>query len=335
MSDTEYFGNGLKGYISNSQLGLINPDQEGSPEKFQQGFKDQEQSNSLDIGSAVHALILEPTKYEIIDFDKPTGKVGPIIEHAFMFYEGEYSTEEALRMGCIKYDYYSNSLTDARLKTLWEKGKDYYFYLADNGCDPSKLVLTKDNREKSLGAVKSVKAHSLAMNTLFPYDEIFDISTYNEDVITMDVQLEVDEVIVPISLKGKIDNFSVNFDQKQLTLNDLKTTGKPVDKFMGYNWHDPKYESGIFVEGSFQRFHYCRQMAMYGWMLWNYAKCNYELDKSWKANVNMVVVESQPPHEVKVYKINKEWINKGYQEFVSLIKRVAWHSVHGYDKILI
>lgn len=335
MSDAEYFGDGLKGYISNSQLSLINPHQDGSPERFQQGFKNQGQSNSLDIGSAVHALILEPTKYTLnTTIDKPTGKVGPIMEHALMYYEGEYSTRDALKMGCMQHDYYTNSLTENRINALWEKGKEYYHYLVDNGLNPSDLILTKDNRNKAVGAVKSINTHQLAKDTLFLYDEIFDIKTYTEDVITMDVELDVDGTIVPISLKGKIDNFSVNFDEKLLIVNDLKTTGKPVENFMGYKYHDPKYESGIFVEGSFQRFHYNRQMAMYGWMLWNYAKANYKLDSTWKANVNMVVVESQAPHGVKVYRINKEWITKGYNEFVSLIKRVAWHNVYGYDKVI-
>jgi hypothetical protein len=338
LTDKEYFGTALKGYVSNSQLSLINPDQEGSPEKFLNGFKGQAKSSSLDIGSAVHAILLEPTKYKInTTIDKPTGKVGPIIEHLYSIHNPN-DMRECLKISCKEHDYYTNSLTDNRIDTLWEKGKDYFDYLIQRDyldeSDVEEIILTKDEREKSLGAIGAVKAHSLAMKTLFPNNDILDIHTYTEDVITMDVELTVGKDVVPISLKGKVDNFSVDFDSKQLIINDLKTTGKPVENFMGYNYHDTSYENGIFVDGSFQRFHYNRQMAMYGWMLWNYSKLHYEVDKSWNANVNMVVVESQAPHGVKVYKINKEWISKGYQEFLSLIKRVAWHKVNGFDKTL-
>lgn len=34
ISDKEYFSNEYKDYISNSRLGLINPEQDGSPNKY-------------------------------------------------------------------------------------------------------------------------------------------------------------------------------------------------------------------------------------------------------------------------------------------------------------
>ena len=39
ISDEEYFSKKYSNYISNSRLGLINPEQDGSPEKFFAGFK--------------------------------------------------------------------------------------------------------------------------------------------------------------------------------------------------------------------------------------------------------------------------------------------------------
>ena len=41
MDDETYFGNGLPNYISNSLMGLINPDQGGSARKFFYGFEDE------------------------------------------------------------------------------------------------------------------------------------------------------------------------------------------------------------------------------------------------------------------------------------------------------
>ena len=38
ITDEEYFSDKYKHYISNSRLGLLNPKQEGSPDKFFTGF---------------------------------------------------------------------------------------------------------------------------------------------------------------------------------------------------------------------------------------------------------------------------------------------------------
>lgn len=38
ISDAVYFSETYKNYVSNSRLGLINPRQEGSPDKFFTGF---------------------------------------------------------------------------------------------------------------------------------------------------------------------------------------------------------------------------------------------------------------------------------------------------------
>lgn len=39
MTDEEYFSEKYRGYISNSRLALINPEQGGSPEKYADGFE--------------------------------------------------------------------------------------------------------------------------------------------------------------------------------------------------------------------------------------------------------------------------------------------------------
>ena len=59
ISDETYFSEKYNGYVSNSRLGLINPKQEGSPEKFFGGFTSTF-STSFELGSAVHELVLQP-----------------------------------------------------------------------------------------------------------------------------------------------------------------------------------------------------------------------------------------------------------------------------------
>ena len=57
LTDEEYFSNKYKDYISNSKLSLLNPDEEGSIEKYESGF-DSKFSDSFELGGAVHAIVL-------------------------------------------------------------------------------------------------------------------------------------------------------------------------------------------------------------------------------------------------------------------------------------
>ena len=50
ISDAVYFSERYSGYVSNSRLGLLNPRQEGTPEKFFAGFKPVGYAPALEMG---------------------------------------------------------------------------------------------------------------------------------------------------------------------------------------------------------------------------------------------------------------------------------------------
>lgn len=50
ISDEVYFSEKYSGYVSNSRLGLLNPKQDGSPEKFFAGFKPVGYAPALEMG---------------------------------------------------------------------------------------------------------------------------------------------------------------------------------------------------------------------------------------------------------------------------------------------
>ena len=82
LTDEEYFSPKYKDYISNSRLGFLNEAEGGSEEKFLSGFKS-EYSDSFELGSAVHSIILQPDSYFISNITKPSGKLGVFIEEIF------------------------------------------------------------------------------------------------------------------------------------------------------------------------------------------------------------------------------------------------------------
>ena len=50
ISDAVYFSEKYSGYVSNSRLGLLNPRQEGTPEKFFAGFQPCGYAPALELG---------------------------------------------------------------------------------------------------------------------------------------------------------------------------------------------------------------------------------------------------------------------------------------------
>ena len=87
IDDNIYFTSPVyKNRISNSRLGLLNPNQGGSPEKFFEGFK-QSFNPSFALGSAVHEQVLQPHLFKLAeDTGKPTAKMGGMADFLYDIY---------------------------------------------------------------------------------------------------------------------------------------------------------------------------------------------------------------------------------------------------------
>ena len=151
--------------------------------------------------------------------------------------------------------------------------------------------------------------------------------------IDIAVTLPNEEIII-IPFKLKFDNYSIDPEEKIVTLNYLKTTGKPVNYFMGGmvpTLDDKGKKTGeIWCNGSMQKLHYYRQMGIYMMILQIYMKSQGYDD--YKYQSNMMVVESTPTFKSNAFPVSQAYIKKGLEEFKDLICRVAWHEFYGYDK---
>lgn len=345
VSDDDYFGDAYRDYISNSMLKLINPEEGGAPTRFLEGFTSSP-SSALELGSAVHQLILEKDKHFLSPVDKPSGKVGLICDsyHVFKQIEG-YTPEQALLAACEEHDYYKGKLTEKKLEDVLLKGEEYLAFLDEKSTNSGVIVLTDLQKEKLNGCLESVKNNSLLLDLLTPSKDR-NIESYNEDVMTMDFVATIptefdadifDDDVINLRMKAKIDNWSIDFDNKILTLNDLKTTGKPLNTFPGIAYQTTGMDGQVytnFQKGSFQNYHYHRQMAMYAFILKNYAIQEYGIDDSWKLKINMLVVETNKPYMSHAFGVGSKWIKTGYYEFINLLKRVAYHKMNGFDRFV-
>jgi hypothetical protein len=325
MDDAEYFSAKYKDYISNSKLSLINQDEGGSKEKFMTGFTSS-YSDSFELGSALHAMILQPDLFYISQFKKPGGKLGIFVEKVFEFRKKGLSIQDSIDNASEAADYYKGKLSKTRWTTALKTGINYYFYLwkessiekeLNNNKTP--IYLSDSIYNKYLSCITNVSNNEDILNLMSENAE-----SYNEYAILCEAEVTLDSgEVVPIKLKAKLDNFVVDHENSILTLNDLKTTSKPVSFFMGNNVRimedDKKYWK--WFDGSFQKYRYYRQMGMYMWMLQCAMQATFGLVYSSRGN--MIVIETAPNFESKVYPVSNGDIKRGLSEMKKLLIYIA------------
>lgn len=329
MTDEEYFSDKYKDWISNSKLSLINPEQNGSPKKFKEGIK-QSFNSSFDLGSAVHGLVLQPESFILSDcICKPTAKLGLFTEKVFKYRNKGYSIYDAMIMGSEESDYYHNKLSLTRIKNAIKSGLEYYIELIHGVKNPvdgkSTIVLNNKQRETCITCVNSIQ-EDITIQKLFKTDEfsLNNKEVHYEDAIFASILVTLPEgQEVKLNLKMKADAWTLTDDT--LALVDLKTTGKPVKYFKDYEFLN---DEGKWAKspGSFSKYRYYRQMAMYLWLIKEYVN---------KPGINMeaymAVVETIPPYKTEVFKVSVADIKRGMIELKELLCRVAYCEIYGYE----
>lgn len=268
MTDAEYFSTEYKDYISNSKLGLVNPDEGGSIEKYLSGFTSK-YSESFELGSAIHAKILQPDYYTIADIHKPTGKLGVWAEHMYKYRQQGMPIHEAIYMAAGSADYYAGKLSGTRLKTALRSSLSFYLqrmkFVEELGKDP--IFMSLGMKSKFDECMLNIQdKSSKILDTLYPEGLLGSAEFFNEYAILCEVDVADEETgeVTTVKLKAKLDNFTVDHETSTVTLNDLKTTSSPLSYFMGNHvkvTRESGEESIEWYDGSFQKYHYYRQMG--------------------------------------------------------------------------
>ncbi len=312
ISDDEYFSKKFSNYISNSRLGLINPKQDGSPEKFFQGFKSI-YSSSLELGSAVHCMCLQKELFNIVDsVDKPTGKMGAMAEELFKIWHGSIPTSKDILEVAKKIDYYGGNLSPKRIEEVKEKCKNYWItknrHLRTRGDDSRvDLYLDPKSRETAYNCIRAVENSRSIQELLHPTGVVENPITENELGILLDIKVEMPNTQPFIlKLKAKLDNFTIDKETNTICTNDIKTLGRIVS------------EMNINIE----KYHYNRELSFYSWLLSLCAEKFYGITNP-IIKANYLVVSTIPSYYTKVVPMTKKMFLEGWNEAVYLIKLVA------------
>lgn len=312
ISDAVYFSEQYSGYVSNSRLGLLNPRQDGSPEKFFAGFKPVGYAPALEMGSAVHELVLQPDAFELAeDLGKPTAKLGAMADELYaVFLEGAVTINDVINAS-DKIDYYKGKITDDRFNEVitkcipyWEARQKQEFDLTSK----ERIFLDTKTREVVISCVDALNNNKSVQNLLHPMGLAEDPISENEQAILLDVEAECPNgKKFIIRLKSKIDNYTIDRETNTITVNDVKTIGKIVSE----------------IDNNIKKFHYSREFAMYIYLLKLCAEKFYGL-KDPKIKANYLVVSTIPNFYSKVRPVPYREVKEGFHEFKTLLRYVAY-----------
>lgn len=253
ISDEVYFSEQYSRYVSNSRLGLINPRQDGNPDKFFTGFKPVGYAPALELGNAVHELVLQPESFELSeDIGKPTAKLGAMANELYpVFLKGDIKFDD-VKAASDKIEYYKGKLTNDLAKSVIEASTNYWKnrQLKEFDLAQDKEIIYLDN--KSLEIVKScvaaLNSNKQIQKLLHPEGIAETPISENEQAILLDV-----EATCPngkkfiLHLKSKLDNYTIDTETNTIVVNDIKTIGKIVSE----------------IDNNIKKFHYSREFAKF------------------------------------------------------------------------
>ena len=323
MDDDVYFSNKYSDYISNSRLKYIDPKDGGSPELYKNPphFTTQ----SLSIGSSIHELLLQPDSFVLgPKLHKPTAKLGQVADYVYNHRSDSVFIEDIIREASSKVGYYVNQI-DSKIPFILEKCKPYWDALDEprsKKVGVEEIFLSDSDYDVVNGCLESCFKNKQIMEKLHPTDVFGDpIESYNEIAFFIDfIVTYKDKKCTTLRFKMKADNYTVDVENKKITLNDLKTSSKPAAWFM-----NPEY-------GSIVHYSYYRQLYIYMWVLWLYCSRMYGASKEtgWTSECNFLVVQTVPDYKSKCWNMGKDWLMKGKKEAEELLKRVAAQQIFGW-----
>lgn len=318
ISDSEYFSSKYNEYISNSRLSLINPEQNGTPEKFFEGFKPVYNS-AFDIGSYTHALTLQSDLFYLVEsVDRPTAKLGALADRLYGFYiTGKVTDKDIIDQSTI-IDYYGGNLSQNKIHKVYESCMPYWesrakFESTYKG-DKELLYSDKKTRETVLNCVRALNENKYIQDLLHPTGLIETPIFKNEQAILLDIEVHIPKCNPFIlKLKAKLDNYTIDTESNIITVNDVKTIGKVLSE----------------MSNNIVKFHYNREFAIYSYLLSLCATKFYNMN-NFTIKGNYLVVSTIPKYYSKVIPLTKQMYVEGFNEFRYLLKLVAYYYNKGY-----
>lgn len=286
-----------------------------SPSLFYKDYILNEREERLDKhlieGKLIHCLVFEPEnlteKFKIVPGKTPTDNVRKIL----------HKLAESLLMMDKDTDFMSEDLQEKILEIL--KEENLYQSLKEDSARLSKIQC--DENLEYWKFINDPKIDVVDQETLAKCKEQAQIIMSNEEVKNLFARKETDFALDPIQtfsekylecslkdmpfgLKGFIDFYQIDDDNKVVTICDLKTTGKTINDFS---------ETVDF-------YNYWLQSAVYCKLVYEDLP---EEKKNYDILFKFVVIDKY--NQVYVFDVSQETLQKWAYEFEIVINKAAYH----------
>lgn len=200
-------------------------------------LKERETSPSLTFGSLVDCLLTDPLsfdkKYVVCDFPEITDKVESTVKTLFTLYGSTYSklTDIPLHnlLNVLDSEAFQKTYkNETRVNNILLKGDEYYQTLCKT---VGKEVVSSEIYQKALSCTEAVRMHPIAK-------KYFNNNPFETETNYYQLKFKVE--LNGVSYKCMIDVSHVDYDKKEITLVDLKTSSKPewhfAESFIHWNY---------------------------------------------------------------------------------------------------
>ncbi len=280
--------------LSNSKLNLIDPEMGGSPLEFAEGFNQDEfgPSYSLEMGDALHKMILEPELFITADFYRPTDNM---IKWAEAVEKLGGVTDANILKGRELSGTYANLKDPAKLIKKFEDegGVNWVQFIVEG---KGKIVLKPEDYFKLNKAAEAVSKHPRS-----------------QDLLSGENEKEIYFNYLGMKCKCKLDNIKIIPEENLVRIVDLKSTSKNPAR----------------IQNFVHRYRTYRQLGFYGEGAKSLPEVQ-ALDNP-KFEYYVIQAGLAPPNRCVVGQISDEWIAKGLKEIEGLVERVKFADKNGWD----
>ena len=282
-----------------------------SPKLFYKDYilKEREEKTDKHLieGKLLHLLILEPEKlhekFSIVPTKVPSESLRKVLKDITLHTDADTlaACEDFVILDSLKSMNLYQSLKDeskrlAKVRTT--ECEDYYAFMCDTS---GKDIIDNDILTRAMDRVQIIKDNKQVMDLLFHQTTDFEldpIESYNEKY------LECALKEYSFGLKGYVDRYIIDHETKQITIVDIKTTSKSLDKFA---------ETVDF-------YNYWMQAVIYITLV---IKSSEKDISDYKINFNFVVVDNYD--QVYVFYVSDNTLQTWYEIFTMTLRQVSYH----------
>lgn len=303
------------------------------------GRKDDDEKRHFRIGGAIDTILTQDMEtfrqhYFVAPKNRPSGMMGIFIDNLPLDLDDnspEEKYQEAYEIAGYKWPIKS------AIDSMW-KNEEYKSYYLSRKLAEEKSILTYDEFEEVMHAQKEL------MGSPFTRDYFLN----NKDHIEIIYQVPIYFVVDGIRSKALLDGIMIDHKNKWITIFDLKTIGKPLNKFK-YSFLDYGYylQAGWYTKAVKQLIDHKNWkvigdilMPEKAWVDTKISELNHKFKELYDYQIKdfqFIVAETKPFYqnpaqifEVDNNQLNKAWTggyhnNKYYEGINRLLDTYKWH----------